>query len=134
MPEKQKYDVFLSYSMKDREWVAEFADTLSRAGVTAWFDVAALSPGERWQEHLQEALRVSRTLVMILSPQSLDSPWLFFELGAAVADNKRIIPVVTGDVDLTRIPTLLRQYQFLREPSARQAGMRVAEVVSSEKN
>ena len=132
MPEKRKYDVFLSHSAKDREWVAEFADALTDAGVTTWFDVSKVSPGERWQDQLQEALRASRTLVMIVSPDSVKSPWLFAELGAAVADGKRIIPVLTGDVEPGEIPALLRQYQFLREPSARQAGLRIAEVVALE--
>ena len=104
---------------------------MTEAGVHAWFGEAALSPGERWQEKVQEALRASRTLVLIVTPQSVESPWTFFELGAAVADHKRIIPVVTGDVDLSRIPMLVRQYHFLRESSPRQAGLRVAETIGT---
>lgn len=86
MPEERDYDVFLSYSMKDRAWVSEFADVLSQAGVRAWFDKAALPPGERWQEKIQEALRASKTLVLILSPQSIESPWTLFELGPPELD------------------------------------------------
>ena len=63
-----------------------------------------IAPGERWQEKLQEALRESKTLVVILSLASVDSPWIFFELGAAIADNKRIIPVLLEGVDMARIP------------------------------
>jgi len=43
-------------------------------------------------------------LVVILSLASVDSPWIFFELGAAIADNKRIIPVLLEGVDMARIP------------------------------
>ena len=53
MPEQQEYDVFLSYSTKDRAWASEFVAALSPAGLHAWFDAAALSPGERWQEKIQ---------------------------------------------------------------------------------
>ena len=77
------------------------------------------------------ALRASKTLVLILSTQSVKSPWTFFELGAALADKKRIIPVVTGDVELTEIPMLLRQFQLLQESSPRQAGIRVAEAIAA---
>ena len=83
---------------KDKPWVSEFASALRDAGVKAWFDVSELAPGERWKDRIQEALSDSSTLIIILSPNSVDSPWTFFELGAAVADRKRIIPVVTGDV------------------------------------
>jgi hypothetical protein len=128
MSEKH-YDVFLSYSSKDKPWVSEFASALRAGGVKAWFDVADLAPGERWQEKIQEALRESSTLIVILSPNSIDSPWTFFELGAAVADNKRIIPVLLEDVDLARVPIALRQFQALRERSPIEAGKKVAEVL-----
>ena|SRR6266568_5699825 len=131
MPEQKEYDVFLSYSTKDSAWASEFADALSQAGLHGWFDVAALPPGERRQEKIQAALRASKTLVLILSPQSVESPWTFFQLGAALADQKRIIPVVTGDVELTKMPMLLRQFQFLKESSPRQAGIRVAEAIAA---
>ena len=36
----KKYDVFLSYSFKDKQWVSEFVIALKKAGVKAWFDVA----------------------------------------------------------------------------------------------
>ena len=131
MPEEQPYSVFLSYSSTDKAWVSEFADALSQAGVHAWFDMTALSPGDRWMEKIEAALRTSRTLVLIISPQSVNSPSTFFELGAAVADQKQIIPVVTGDVELAKIPALLRQFQILNESSPRQAGIRVAAAIAA---
>jgi hypothetical protein len=128
--EHHEYDVFLSYSIQDRAWVLEFSDALSEGGVKRWFDpVAEMAPGKPWREEMEEALRASRTLVLILSPASLDSRWTFFELGAAVADNKKIIPVAANDVDLSKVPVPLREYDVVREPSPREAGMRVAEAI-----
>ena len=129
MSKGKKYEVFLSYSHKDRPWVSDFVSALRDAGIQAWFDVYDLAPGERWQEHIQEALRQSTTLVVILSPDSVVSPWTFFELGAAFADQKRIIPVLTRDMDIRSLPLALRRFQFLKEPSPAQAGKRVAEVI-----
>src|SRR5262245_28281157 len=118
-------DIFISHSAKDRDWVAAFTESLQDAGVKGWFDVSSLAPGERWQDRIQEALRDSKFLVMIVSEDYVASPWTFFELGAAVADRKRIIPVVTQDVKVEQLPPLLRQYQFLRESSPSVAGRRV---------
>lgn len=129
MAEKQNYDVFLSYSNEDRPWATEFASALKDAGVKTWFDAHELKPGERWQEKIEEALRDSRIFVLILSPEGLQSPWTYFELGAALADQKRIIPVAAEDIDLKQVPPLLRQFQFVKEPSAREAGRQVAEVL-----
>lgn len=132
MAEKRDYDIFLSYSSKDKAWVSEFTDALKEAGVKAWFDVSDLTPGERWQDRIQEALRDSRTLVVILSPNNVESPWTFFELGAAVADKKRIIPIIAEDVDPRQLPLLFKQFQFLKESSPREAGKRVAEVLEKQ--
>ena len=129
MTEKRDYDIFLSYSHKDKPWVSEFVATLKKAGIKAWFDQSEIAPGERWQEKIQQALRDSKTLVVILSQNNIESPWTFFELGAAVADHKRIIPIATDDFDLRKLPLLLRQYQFLKESSPQEAGKRVAEVL-----
>ena len=129
MVKKYSYDIFLSYSSKDKPWVSEFASVLRDAGVKTWFDFSELLPGERWQEKIQDALRNSKILVIILSANSVGSPWTFFELGAAVADRKGIIPVLTGDVDLKHIAPLLLQFQFLKETSPKEAGKRVAETI-----
>jgi TIR domain len=129
MDEKHSFDVFLSYASKDKPWASEFGSALRDAGVKIWFDEFNLVPGEPWQERVEEALRASRTLVVVLSPHSAESPWTFFELGAAVADHKRIIPVAREDMDWTHLPSPLRRLQILRESSPQEAGRRVAEVL-----
>nr|VFK08271.1 MAG: TIR domain-containing protein [Candidatus Kentron sp. LPFa]VFK24111.1 MAG: TIR domain-containing protein [Candidatus Kentron sp. LPFa] len=127
MSEKH-YDVFLSYSHKDRPWVTEFVSALETSGVKTWSD-ADIAPGERWQEKMQEALRESSTLIMVLSPNNTQSHWMFFELGAAIGGEKRIIPILLNELDIGRIPVALRQFQALRESSPQEAGKRVAEVL-----
>jgi hypothetical protein len=131
MNEKEHYDVFLSYSRGDEAWVREFATTLSNSGITNWFDINEIPPGEKWQEKIEQALRESNTLVVVLSPQSVRSPWTFFELGAAVADKKKIIPVMAQDVAIDQIPLLVRNFQMLRAQSPTEAGKRVAEAIKA---
>ncbi len=130
MADEKKYDVFLSYSSKDREWVKQFVNAIQESGLTAWFDVADIPPGERWEDHIQKALRESTILVLIMSPDSIKSPWTYFELGAAIADQKRIIPVLTQEMDWRDIPTPLARLQFLKESSPWEAGVQLAQVVS----
>jgi TIR domain len=129
MAAHKQFDVFLSYASKDHQWVSEFASALQTHGVETWFDAYNIAPGDKWQERIQEALRQSNTLVLILSSNNLDKPWTFFEVGAAIADRKRIIPILLEDVDIQHVPPLLRQFQHLKEPSPQEAGKRVAEVI-----
>lgn len=129
MADPQHYDVFLSYTAHDVPWVQAFASALRRSGVKG-FDAHEIKPGDRWQNRVEEALRESRTLVMVLTSDSVSRPWTFFELGAAIADGKRIVPVLAGDFDESNLPALVRQYQFVREPSPEEAARKVAEAVN----
>ena len=69
---------------------------------------------------------------MVLTSESIQRPWTFFELGAALADGKRIVPVLSDDVDPADIPSVVSQFQFVREPSPEAAAKRVAEAVVRE--
>jgi hypothetical protein len=129
MPKNTEHDIFLSYSFKDRPWVTEFVSALNEAGIRTWFDVQDIAPGERLGDKVQQALRESRTIVVILSKNSLNNPNIFFELGAAIADHKRIIPVLVEEIDLRQLPLLLTNFQFLKEPSPIEAGKRIAQVI-----
>lgn len=129
----EPYDIFISYSPKDRSWVSEFVATLKKEGLHPWSD-AEIALGDDWAEAIQKALRESGTLVMVLSPDFTESRWTFFELGAAIADNKKIIPVLTKDFSWVQIPPMLRRYQFLNEPSPSLAAKRVAEVAGKPKH
>jgi len=131
-PKGKTYDVFLSYSSASQPWVRKFAAALSASGVSAWFDAHEILPGERWQAQIEKALRQSRVLIMVLTPDSVRRPWTFFELGAALAGGKRIVPVLSDDVDPSEIPAAVRQFQFVREKSPEAAARRVAEAVMHE--
>lgn len=128
MTDEPHYKVFISHSSSDREWTSKFASSLKGLGISAWSDVSSLSPGERWQDRIQQALRESKVFVVIVSSPQVDA-WTSFELGAALADNKVIIPVLTGDISLEQLSPLLRQFQFLNEESPDEAGKAVASVI-----
>jgi len=131
MSEKQNYDVFLSYSHQDRSWAAQFADALIAAGIRPWLAESQLQLGEKWKDRLEQALRDASTLVCILSPKSVDSPQIFFELGAAMAGRKRIIPVIAEELDPKNAPPFIMQFQALHETSPQEAGKKVAEVLEA---
>ena len=106
--------------------MSEFSAALRHTGIHVWFDADEIKPGERWQEAIEEALRESRVLVVVLSPHSFENPGRFFELGAALGGDKRIIPVIASDIDWNELPPLIRQFQSVKEPSPAEAARVVA--------
>lgn len=121
-----KNKIFLSYSFQDRDWVSQFVNVLQENGINAWFDMESIKFGDSIHDAIADALRESNVMVLILSERSVRSPWIFFELGAAVADKKRIIPIVIDDTRIEEIPMPLIRYQFLKESSPIQAGAKIA--------
>lgn len=129
MPRNSPAEVFIAYAAKDRPWAEQFNTVLREAGIQTWLD-ADIRPGDPWKERTEQALRDSDTMVFILTPNSVSSPWAMFELGAAVAGNKRIIPLVAESFDRSCTPPLIGRYQFLEETSPVEAARRVAEVIA----
>lgn len=128
MTEAQRYDVFLSYALADEDWVREFAATLKAAGIRAWSD-SEVETGQDWRNQIEDALRNSSIFVLILTPNSVSSPWIFFEVGAAVADHKKVILVLAQDLDASQFPPILKRFHVLKEYSPAKAGLRVAEAI-----
>lgn len=114
-----KKKVFLSHSFEDKIWVEEFAKALDNQGVETWHSLSDVSLSEDITKSIEEALRSSSTLVMILSSHTVRRSWswLFFELGAAVADKKLIIPVIIDETGQEELPLPIAKYQYLREKS-----------------
>src|SRR5215475_12664716 len=121
MADSRSFDVFISYARRDRNWASKFANELEAHGVHAWFDEAQLAPGDRFTEQLEEALRAAKVVAVLISPNYVTSPSSAFELGAAVSGNKKIIPIVTEQLDRP-LPSLLRERRLLQETSPQAAG------------
>ena len=124
------HPVFISYARGDMESARELVRSLDAAGVKSWLDVAEIQPGERWASRIQEELREARVMVVMLTPDSLKSQWTFFEVGAAVADGKTIIPVLSKDVEPKDVPPILRNFQWIQGSTPGETGALIAKAVA----
>jgi hypothetical protein len=84
--------IFLSYSHDEEPFVRSVAAELARRGLDAKLNHEDIDVGESVTDRIQEALRSSSVLVAFLGP-ALDSPWLNFEIGAALGASKTVLPV-----------------------------------------
>jgi len=109
--------VFLSYSHADvdREWVRAFAESLRNRGVEVWFDEFEVKPGEPYLEAMEKGLRRSDFIVFVMTTNSVKRPDIFFEIGAAIAGGKRMVAIVSKDVDPSLLPQPLRTRRFLAQ-------------------
>ncbi len=110
-----EYDVFLSYSAKDREVVRELAERLRGDGLRVWFNKWVVEPGDAILKRIEDGLGVSRVLVLCMSKHGFESEWAAVESGAfrfrdPANKDRRFIPLRLDDAD---IPDMLRQFAYV---------------------
>ena len=74
--ENRRHQVFISYAQADNEVAREIANGLRSAGLTVWFDEWALKAGDSIRTRIEEGVRASDLLLVLLSPNSVSSDWV----------------------------------------------------------
>ena len=110
---------FISHYSGDKEIAAIIAVLLRRISLgqlNTWFSSDdgnnGLLPGHKWFEEIIQQLKKSKAVVVLLTPDSLNRQWLYFESGIGEAlEDCEIIPVVIGLKGFNEIPFPLALYQ-----------------------
>ena len=96
----ETFDVFISYGHQDAAWVHTLADNLHRLGLEVFLDKWELVPGDVVVHELERGLLSSRNGVLVVSPASVERPWVQQEYAVmvdrAVVGEQRLIPVLLG--------------------------------------
>lgn len=87
--------VFISYSSVDDGVARSVADTLAGLGIDYFLDSKDIKWGDDISGEIKKSLADCSHLIVVLSPASLKSQWVPFEIGHASALDKRILPFVT---------------------------------------
>jgi len=99
--------VFISYSNKDREFVERLAHDLDVHGIHVFYD-QRIAPGESWAASLSKAIESAQYILVVLSPNSIDSAWVAQETNIGLArevDGKaQVIPLL---LEQCQVPTPL---------------------------
>jgi TIR domain len=111
--------IFISYGLSDEVLAKDLATRLSTAGYEVLFPTEDLLPGDNVSLAIGEALERADGMVVLLSPQSVQSQWMRRELQFALGSpnfEHRLIPVVIEPTD--QIPWILRKLPLLRAGSS----------------
>ena len=95
-----RYDAFISYSHRNKEWVREWlVPHMQNAGLTVCIDHESFEPGAPSITEMERAVLQSRKTVLVLTPEYLQSGWTEFEnilvqTPDPAAHQRRLIPVL----------------------------------------
>lgn len=129
MADSYQYQVFISYSSKDREWARRMEKDLGERGVERIFrDERSLETGVPWDPQLKDAVRSSRHLLVLWSQNARDSAWVggemaLFDLvaGDAPLGSRRLLCVLLEDEN--PVYASLQAEKTLREKNAYTTGL-----------
>jgi hypothetical protein len=116
MSEKFPHEVFLSHSNQDRGFVDELANELNRHGVRVWYSPTDIMGGQQWHDEIGSALRRCDWFVIVLSPRSVESPWVKSELMYVFRHNRlrdRVIPLLYEACDFEELSWKLPEFQMI---------------------
>src|SRR6516162_502874 len=91
----QFYSCFISYSSADEDFCRRLHERLQNVGLRVWFAPHDIQGGQKIHEQIDQAIRVYDKLLLVLSPHSIQSPWVEFEIRRArkreVAEQRRLL-------------------------------------------
>lgn len=119
MPDKET--LFFSYNRKDTEFALKLADDLTARGLNVWIDQRDIAPGTRWDDEIENALALSGTQIVILSPTSVESQNVLDEVSFAIDAGKRIIPIV---LETCHVPLRLSRFQYIDFTAGYEMGLK----------
>jgi hypothetical protein len=89
--------IFISHAAADQGIAKNLAKRLSAAGLDVWDPGRDVLLGDNWAIKTGEALAQSDAVLVLLSPDSVDSEWVRHEIDYALGSMKlrgRLLPVV----------------------------------------
>ncbi len=87
---------------------------LQEKSILGWLDNTDIASGEAVSSAVRDAIKRSSVVIVLLSNSALRSQWVQFEIGAAEALDKKIIPVIlSGDVSGEQLPDILRHHRWI---------------------
>jgi hypothetical protein len=85
--------IFISYQRDDQKLALDLYDRLISDRYWVWIDKEGLEPAKEWEPQIDENLRQSQMIVVLISSHSVGSDWVKHEGSMAFALNQSIIPV-----------------------------------------
>ncbi len=93
-------NAFISYAHADAAFANRLATALPGLGIEPWIDRDGIHGGARWSSSIQQALRSSDVLILVLTPAAMASSNVEDEWQYALDKGKPVLPVLVEPTDV----------------------------------
>ena len=117
-----KYDVFISYSTKDKAIADVICNTLENNGIHCWIAPRNIQPGKPYAREIINGIASSKALLLIYTSNSNSAEHVINEVDAAFNAKKTIIPFLVEDVTMNPelVYYLARKHWLVAYPDYKQ--------------
>jgi dihydroxyacetone kinase-like predicted kinase len=124
--------VFLSYASSDEAFAKDLSSELTKRGLSVWLDEENILPGDNLHQRIAEALAKSNAMVVLISPDSMNSNFVRSEIEYALGNPKyegRLFPVEVRPAK--EVPWILDRLQrFNASQGAKKISQSIANALS----
>ena len=110
-----QYHVFISYSHVDIVFAKMLKQRLSKVGFYPWVDFDGIVGGDAWKQAIEAALAGSTACLVLLTPESVASEWVHYEINRAQECACPIIPLMVRECPLPEKLQALHYIDFRRD-------------------
>jgi hypothetical protein len=111
-----KSNIFISHGSKDETLAVELKTFLENIFLdsTVYVSGRDLQGGQTWIENIKLSLKSSKVIISIITKESINNNWIYFETGAGFTDDKSI-PLITDGLKFSDLvpPLSLLQVRTL---------------------
>lgn len=114
-------DIFICHASEDKsDVVMPLVISFKKAGISYWYDEADIKWGDSITEEVNEGLKISRYVIVVLSESFMQKNWPKRELNAALnveasSGSVRVLPLIAGTTETKN--KILRTYPILNDKS-----------------
>jgi hypothetical protein len=116
-----KYDVFISYSHKNKEWVCKtLLQRLEHANLKVCIDFRDFKPGKPSRHNMRDACKESAHTLLVMTPAWVTSEWANLEsllsfLHDPSGTNQRTIPILLEECEIPEDIQIITYVNFVQK-------------------
>ena len=95
--------IFISYARENLDNANRIVEALAKNAIDTWIDWKSIPKGENWEQEINRGIEEADAFLFLISPASVQAEGCTKEIGHAVKNGKRILPIVLCDTDLKLI-------------------------------
>lgn len=104
--------VFISYARSDHNFVQILVERLVQADIDIWLDSTSLTAGTDWRAEIENAIKASSAVVVVLSPAASQSQYVTYEWSLAIGMGIPVVPLLLERADIHPRLSTLQYFDF----------------------